>query len=452
MSFPAPLPPGPSASALSQLLRYVPRPAEFLEECAEQFGDRFTVRLAGFGTFVMLARPAAVQDVFRAAPTALHSGEANAFLAATLGPRSVLVLDEEAHARQRRVLMPPFHGERMRAHVDRMRRAAEESIAQWPRGEPFALEERMRDITLRSILEVVLGLGGQVRSDDGDAAARLRRDIPRYLAWSRVPYAMVLMKFTPKRLLMRLPFVPCFSELRRIDAALRDHIRRRRAALGAESDVLADLLRARHADGGAIDDDEIRDAAMTMLLAGHDTTAVALAWILLELLERPEVLAAVREERQRVVGDGPVRADHVPRLELLDAVIRESLRLRTVVPFVTRRVMTPFRAGGDDYPAGVHLCPCIHLVHRDRDLYPEPERFRPERFLERKFGPHEWLPFGGGDRLCIGMAFAMTQMKVVLATVVGGAELRRPEGATTQRVRRGVLIAPSDGTRAVIGA
>jgi cytochrome P450 len=260
---------------------------------------------------------------------------------------------------------------------------------------------------------------------------------------------MVLMKFTPHRLLKRVPFLPYFRELRRIDAALRDHIGRRRAALGSESDVLADLLRAHHADGGAIDDDEIRDALITMLLAGHDTTAVALAWILLELLERPELLAAVREERQRVVGDGPVRAEHLPRLELLDAVIRESLRLRTVVPFVTRRVMTPFRAGGDDYPVGVHLCPCIHLVHRDPDLYPEPATFRPERFLERKFGPHEWLPFGGGDRLCIGMAFAMTQMKTVLATVVAGVTLRRPEGAVTQRVRRGVLIAPSDGTQAI---
>jgi cytochrome P450 len=441
------LPPGPRESSLTQLLRYVPRPAEFLEECRGQFGDVFTLRFAGFGTFVLLARPAAVQDVFRGSPTALHSGEANAFLAVTVGPRSVLVLDEKEHARQRRVLIPPFHGERMRAHVDRMRRATEESIAAWPRGEPFALEERMREITLRSILEVVLGIDG-----DGEADRRLSRDFTRMLATGRVPYALVMAKLAPHRLLRHVPFLPYYRELRRIDAALRDHVRRRRAEGGARGDVLADLLRARHDDGAAIDDGEIRDALMTMLVAGHDTTAVALAWILLELLERQDVLDSVRAELRRVVGDGPVRADHLPRLELLDAVIRESLRLRTVLPFVTRLLNEPFRAGGDDYPAGVHLCPCIHLVHRDPELYPEPELFRPARFLERKFGPHEWLPFGGGDRLCIGMAFAMTQMKVVIATVAGAVDLRRPAGAATHRVRRGVLIAPSDGTQAIVAA
>ncbi|MSR48403.1 MAG: cytochrome P450 [Planctomycetes bacterium] len=442
------LPPGPGESVWTQLWRYVPRPGEFLERCRRDHGDRFTVRLAGFGTFVMLARPSAVLEVFRGDPTALHSGEANRFLAAIVGSRSVLVLDEAAHADQRRALVPALHGERMRAHVDSMRRATEESIANWPRGAPFPLEPRLREITLRTILEVVLGIGGRAADDPAPARTeRLRRDIGLLLAYSRVPFAIVLAQITPHRLLKRLSFLPYYRELRRIDATLRELLRERRDHRVAGDDVVADLLRARRTDGTMADVEELRDAVMTLLLAGHDTTAVALAWVFEQVLERPAVHAALRAELGRVVGEEGVRAEQLPRLAYLDAVVHEALRIRTVVPFVTRRVMRPLRVDGHDYPAGVHICPCSHLVHRDPDLYPEPESFRAERFLERRFGPHEWFPFGGGDRLCTGMAFALTQMKVVIATVLSRVDLRRPAGARSRVVRRGVLMAPSDGVQ-----
>ena len=454
----AALPPGPAESAWTQLWRYVPRPGEFLERCRRDHGDRFTVRLAGFGTFVMLARPSAVLEVFRGDPTALHSGEANRFLAAIVGSRSVLVLDEEAHAEQRRALVPALHGERMRAHVDSMRQATEESIATWPRGASFPLEPMLREITLRTILEVVLGIGGRAADDPAPARTeRLRRDIVQLLTYSRVPFAIVLAQITPHRLLKRLPFLPYYRELRRIDATLRELLceRRDRAARSqddrvAGDDVVADLLRARRSDGTTPDVEELRDAVMTLLLAGHDTTAVALAWVFEQVLERPVVHAALRAEILRVVGEERVRAEHLPRLPYLDAVVHEALRLRTVVPFVTRRVMRPLRVDGHDFPAGVHLCPCSHLVHRDADLYPGPETFRAERFLERRFGPHEWFPFGGGDRLCTGMAFALTQMKVVIATVLSRIDLRRPVGARSRVVRRGVLMAPSDGVSVAV--
>ena len=197
--------------------------------------------------------------------------------------------------------------------------------------------------------------------------------------------------------------------------------------------MLDDLLRARDAAGRPVADAEIRDALMTVLLAGHDTTSVALAWVFREVLERPDVVAAIRAEVFRVTCGAPVATEHLAQLEYVDAVIRESLRLCTIVPFVTRLTKRPFTADGREYPPGVHLCPCIHLVHLDPELYPEPKRFRPERFLERKFGAHEWLPFGGSDRLCTGMAFALMQMKVVLATVVASVDLVRPDGAATRR-------------------
>jgi cytochrome P450 len=444
----ASLPPGPRSPALLQLIRYAPHPAEFLEACAQEFGPTFTVRLAGFGKFVMLARPAAIRDVFRGDPVSLHSGEGNAFLGEIVGPRSVLVLDEAEHAAQRAILVPPLHGERMRSHVDRMVRATAETIAAWPERQAFPIEESMRAITLRCILEVVLGV-------EGSAGAELGGEIARMLAYGRLPFALVMARVAPHALLRRVPGLPYYRELRRIDARLHEHLRRRRAEIGcapARHDVLDDLLRARDASGEPVADAEIRDALMTVLLAGHDTTSVALAWVFREVLARPDVVAAIRAEVAHVTAGAPIATEHLAKLEYVDAVVRESLRLDTIVPFVTRLTKQPFTADGRAYPPGVHLCPCIHLVHLDPELYPEPKRFRPERFLERKFGAHEWLPFGGSDRLCTGMAFALMQMKVVLATVVAGVDLARPDGAATTRVRRGVLIAPSDGTRVVVTA
>lgn len=446
------LPPGPRDSPLRQLVRYVPHPAEFLEECCRAYGPRFTMRLAGFGTFVQLAQPAAVQELFRGDPTQLHSGEANAFLAVTVGRRSVLVLDEAAHADQRRVLVPPLHGSRMQAKVERMRRATEAALRDWPLGRAVPLEPLMRDITLRTMLDVVLGIGEEEAREV--AAQRLGRDLAKLLSYARTPFAIVFANLAPHELLRRVPFLPYYRELRRIHAALDQRIERRRADHRAAppadraappADLLSELLRATRADGRPIDDGEIRDALMTILVAGHDTTAVALAWLFLQIVERDGVQQRLRAELHAVTGGAPIAADHLPRLVYLDAVVRESLRLCTVVPFVTRRLTVPLRVDGHDFPAGVHLCPCIHLVHRDPELYPEPERFRPERFLERKFGPHEWLPFGGGERLCTGMAFALTEMKVVAATLLAALELARPRDAATERVRSGVLIAPSDG-------
>lgn len=443
------LPPGPRDSPLRQLLRYVPHPAEFLEACRRDYGDRFTMRLTGFGTFVQLAQPAAVQELFRGDPTQLHSGEANAFLAVTVGRRSVLVLDEAAHADQRRVLVPPLHGSRMQAKVEQMRRATEAALRDWPLGRAVPLEPRMRDITLRTMLDVVLGIGEEEAREG--PARRLGADLAKLLSYARTPFAIVLANLAPHELLRRVPFLPYYRELRRIHAALDQRIERRRAAHRAAppsdlpADLLAELLRATRADGRSIDDGEIRDALMTILVAGHDTTAVALAWLFLQIVEREGMQQRLRAELRAVTGGEPIAADHLPRLVYLDAVVRESLRLCTVVPFVTRRLTVPLRVDGHDYPAGVHLCPCSHLVHRDPELYPEPERFRPERFLERKFGPHEWFPFGGGERLCTGMAFALTEMKVVAATLLVALELQRPRDAATERVRRGVLIAPSDG-------
>lgn len=434
----APLPPGPSAPAYWQLLRYTHSPLPYLEGCARRHGDAFTVRLAGYGTLVMLADPEAVRDVFRGDGDALHSGEGNEFLAASVGRNSVLVLDGEPHARQRRVLLPPLKGERMRAFFGAMQTAALDEARTWSAGRPVNMVEAMRRVTLRVILQAVLG-GAWSAELEG-----LSQKVERVLAQGRMRYALVLLKLLPLRLLQRTRWFPFYRQLHRLDEALFAIIRQRRVASGFGEGILADLLGAPHGDGTPLTDQEVRDAVVTLLFAGHETTALALAWALEQILPRSDVMDRLGDELRRVTGGAP-RAEHVEQLDYLDAVIRESLRVRTILPFVARLTKRPFAAGGREYPPGVILCPCNHLVHRRADLYPEPQKFQPERFLERRFAGHEWFPFGGGNRTCLGIAFALYEMKVVLATLLTAVRLTRPPGARSRPVRQGLALTPDDG-------
>jgi cytochrome P450 len=210
--------------------------------------------------------------------------------------------------------------------------------------------------------------------------------------------------------------------------------------------VVADLLAAAHEDGSPLSDQEIRDAVVTLLTAGHDTTALALAWALEQIVPRADVVERLDDELRRAAGGGgPPGAGQLDGLAYLDATIRESLRVRTILPFAVRLTKRPFVAGGREYPAGVVLCPCSHLVHRRPDLYPDPAAFRPERFLERRFAGHEWFPFGGGSRACLGMSFAMYEMRVVLATLLARLRITRPPGSRSAAVRQGIALGPDDG-------
>jgi cytochrome P450 len=438
--------PGPSTPATWQLWRYSHAPLPFLEQCGQRYGDAFLLRLAGYGKFVLLSAPEAVRDVFHGDPHVLHSGEGNEFLIPTLGPSSVLVLDEEAHARQRRVLLPPLKGERMRSFFETMRSATLEAVRAWPVGRVFRALEPMQQITLRVILEAVLGLEAGPERDDLEAKVR------RLLAQGRSRYTFIWLKVLPLRLLQKTRWLPFYRTMHALNSGLYSLIaaRRQRPAAARGENVLADLLAASHEDGRPLADDEIRDALMTLIIAGHDTTAIALAWALEQIVPRDDVVARIHDELRQATGGTPPGAEHLGRLEYLDAAIRESLRVRTIVPFVVRLTKQAFRAAGQEYPPGLVLCPCNHLVHRRPELYPEPEAFRPERFLQRKFAGHEWFPFGGGNRTCLGMAFALYEMKVVLGTLFTQVHLSRPPGSRSRSVRRGVPLAPDDGVELVV--
>jgi cytochrome P450 len=440
------LPTGPASPAWWQLFRFAHDPLGVLDEGRRLHGDAFTLDIAGYGRLVMLSNPETVREIFRGDPDVLHSGEANEILSATVGRSSVLVLDGAPHARQRRVLVPPLKGERMRAFFDAMRLETMEAVSTWPAGVPSPSLPRMRRITLRVILRTGLGLAAGPEMDE------FERRVEVLLANGRQRHALVYMKLVPIHRFTRSRWVPVFRQLNSLNDLLFPFIsaRRRGEAPPVNENVLDDLLAATHDDGTPLDDQEVRDAIFTILIAGHDTTALALAWALAEIVPRGEVVGRIVDELRRVSGGGPPQAEQLPALEYLDGAIRESLRLRPVVPFVVRLTKRLFTAGGREYPPGVVLCPCSYLVHRREELYPEPEQFRPERFLERRFGPHEWFPFGGGNRVCLGMPFALYEMKVLLATLFSQVRLARPAGARSRGRRYGLVLGPDDGGRVIV--
>jgi cytochrome P450 family 135 len=380
-----------------------------------------------------VADPAAVRDIFTGDPRRFHAGEGNAGpLEPLVGTNSLLTLDEDEHMAQRKLLLPPFHGERIRRYADAMRDAAERELARWPVGRPFPLRPSMQEITLEVILRTIFGVRdaerlmrfSHVTKRMGEVSnavvwvPALRRDVGRFSPWRR--------------------FLAARAD---VDALIYEEIRRRRSEPDLESrdDVLSMLLQARHEDGSPMSDVELRDELMTLVGAGHETTATALCWAFELILRHPRVERRLRDELAG--GDGG---------DYLDAVMKETLRLRPVVVDVVRKLTGDTQIAGKNVPAGTYVIAAIALLHLRRDVYPEPHAFRPERFLEGASEPYTWIPFGGGVRRCIGASFAQQEIKVVLRTLLEGARLRpasaRPEVPRT----RHVTIVPSRGARVVL--
>jgi cytochrome P450 len=416
-------------SSVRQLLEFTLRPLPFFERCLREHGDLFTLNLAGLGRFVMVTTPELVKQVFTADAAELTAGSANHIIEPLVGPRSVILLDGPEHLRQRRLLMPPLHGERMHAYARVMAEATEAVMARWPEGRPFALHPHMQAITLEVIMRAVFGV-----ENPALAALLVRLLDPPPAIFAFVPQLQKDWPLSPFRAFLRVR-AQVGAELR----ALIDE-RRRDPDAGARTDVLSLLLAARDESGAPMTDDELCDELITMLVAGHETTATALSWTFALLLDHPEVAARLTGE---LPGADPAKHDY------LDAVVKESLRLRPIIPDVVRETRVPYRLGDHELPVGVYVTPFIFGVHRRPDVYPEPERFRPERFLGVKNDPYTWFPFGGGIRRCLGMAFALYEMKIVLATVLAHAKLRR-SGPPVRVVRRTLTFAPSGGTRVVL--
>lgn len=434
------VPPGPEQSSLVQTVHWVRRPIQLLEECQRRFGDTFTLRLLQAPEVVVLSDPDAIKKLFTSDPASLHAGEAAEILRPLLGRHSLLLLDGPEHLRQRRLMLPPFHGARMKAYAEAMREATEADLVNWPIGQPLSIHPRFQQITLEVILRTVFGV------DDLESMRLLGAQLARTMALGQKP--SILLSLLPVAVGRRAEFE---RQKAQADRMIFDEIARRRSKPdGERDDVMTLLLNAVDDEGRPMSDEELRDELITLLAAGHETTATSLAWTVERVLSRREVYERLRAEIESVLGGDPVTDAHLGRLEYLNAVVTESLRLRPVIPMVVRKLQVPAMVRGFELPAGTIVAPNIYLTHRREEIYPEPEQFRPERFVGVKPSPYAWLPFGGSIRRCLGMSFALYEMKIVLATVIQRVELGLAAGTSARMSRRAVTFAPSDGPRLVV--
>ena len=428
------LPPGPRGSVL-QMLRYARDPLGFYADCARRFGDVFTIPTV-LGPLVVCGAPEGVRSIF-ALPPESFSRWSTESVSPLLGEASLLLSGGARHARDRKLLTPPFHGERMRAYGAVMRESTLREAASWASGTPFSMQDAGSAISIDVILRAVFGVDEAAGLDELRAA----------LLGALASMSPLLMLFPA----LRRPFGgigPYARMIRvrdRLDALTYAAIARRRARGGGGDDILGLMLSARYDDGSAMSDREVRDQLLTLVFAGHETSGIALAWAINWLERTPPVRDRLLADLA-ALGDDPAPAA-LAAAPYLEAVCLETLRLYPVVGEVIRLLRAPLTLASWTIPPGVPVSSCIALVHARADLYPDPEAFRPERFLDRKFAPHEYLPFGGGARRCIGAAFALYEMKVVLGTLLARYRFALAREQPERPVMRNLAMGPKGKVR-----
>lgn len=432
------LPPGPHIPTIVSTYRLIKHPYRFLLNCHRKYGDIFTVPMVRFNQIVYLADPDLVKEIFTVQAKKLTSGESTSFLEPFLGENSLLLLDGHEHTRQRKLLMPAFHGERIQLFGDLMRESAEEMVAGWPAGSVITLCAEMQQITLRVIVESIFG-------------PAMSRRMPEILEMVRgfvnVPPLLTFLPFLRIDLGQWSAWGRFLAWRRRLDSFLYAEIeRRRQVPKEPPADVLDLILMSRDEGGDAMSPKEIRDQLLTLLIAGHETTAVSLTWFFATLLRNPAVMEKLLSEQRAITGGAPVSAQMLPQMRYLEAAIKESMRINNLFPAVIRKTTEPIEIGGFQLPAGTSIAPCNLLVHLSPKLYPEPEQFRPERYLDDTH-PFGWFPFGGGPRRCIGMNFALFEMKMLLATILPRVEMELLPGQSFYPKRMMLTMAPPTGVQ-----
>jgi cytochrome P450 family 135 len=427
------LPPGPPLPTPLQAAIWALRPLELMDRCEARYGEIFTLRIRRGRPWVLLTNPAHVKQVFTRASELMGAGagEANPLLEPLLGPRSVMLLDEPEHMGDRKRLLPSFHGGRMKDYGAMMSEIAQEKVAEWPTGEPFELWPRMQSISMEVVMRSVF---------DGiapDRAELLRERIAGLTDWINQPRRLALLAaFGSRSITANSGFR---REMDKLEAVVLDEVRLRRArGIAAEEEDIFSMLERGHAESGEpASEQKMRDELVTMLSDGP--TATSLAWVFERLLRYPKKLARLREEVLRDEGG-----------DYLDAVVKETLRLCPAVPLVMRRLIEPMELGGYTLPVGTIVAPCIYLMHRRADIYPEPLEFEPERFLGgADAGAYTWIPFGGGVRRCVAASFAQLEIKRVIEVVLRELELRPASEGDEEAARSSVSFAPGGGARVI---
>jgi cytochrome P450/chorismate mutase len=418
----AALPPGPEEPEMVQSMRWAYEPLPMLEQCRERYGDTFTLRLRHLGTWVVLSDPEDVKRVFSTDTNDLGVGMPNLALRPVLGAHSVMLSEEPAHMAQRRLMLPRFHGERMREDGEMMTELARQAVRAWPVGEPFRLWPRMQALTQEVVMRAVFG-------DDEGRLDRLRGLLTNLTETINDDDRLLkLALFGPE-------WLEDSPEWRRAmdpveEEVLAEARRRRAEGENGRRDAVSILVEARHEDGSPLGEKELRDELLTLLTDGP--TSSSLAWVFERLLRHPEKLRRLQEELRAGAGE-----------DYLDAVIKETLRLRPPVSVVVRRLLKPATLGGYDLPAGTLIAPCVYLVHHREDVYESPGEFIPERFLAQRAAVPTWIPFGGGARRCLAASYAEQEMKRVLRIVLEEVELEPVDAGSEQIARAAIAFSPA---------
>ncbi|HEX4115899.1 MAG TPA: cytochrome P450 [Solirubrobacteraceae bacterium] len=431
------LPPGPKLPSTLQAVAWARRPLPFLERCQKHFGDIFTIQVKHAGTWVILADPEDVKKVFTADHAVLGVGLANSILGPLLGPRSVMLLEEPEHVKRRKLMLPPFHGERMKGYSEMMAEVTRGEVAKWPLGEPFELWPRMQEITLEAIMRVVFG---PVETEE---LRRLRGSLRRLTNWMNDPKRLNLLAAAgPSHFAGNKDYRAMMGPVER-GVLEQVRLRQRNPDYTDGSDIAAMLGQARYEDGAPMSEQDLRDELVTLLTDGP--TSSLISWAFERILRHPQQYARLRAEIDPPVGEHPEGHEQAPVGEdrpYLDAVVKETMRLCPAAPIVVRKLLEPMQLGGYTIPAGTTVAPCVHLVHRRSDVYPEPLAFRPERFLERPAGTYTWIPFGGGVRRCLAAPYAQLLMKQVIATVLAEVDLRVLEPRSERPRKSAIAFVP----------
>lgn len=440
------LPDGPQMPRWLRMIKFISQPVKYLDDFAKISGDTFTIRSSrGDNHLIYFSQPQALEQIFTADSSHFEVGRGNIGLKFLLGDRSFMLSDGDRHQRQRQLLAPPFHGERMRAYGQEIRKITRQVSNEWQIGKPFNIRESMQEITLRVILRVVFGL------NEGQLFEELRRSLSDLLDFITSPImsSAFFFRFMQKDFGPWSPWGWILQQRQKIDQLIYALLRERRAESDQNrQDILSLMMAARYDDGQGMSDEELHDELMTLLVAGHETTASALTWAFYWIDHLPEVREKLLQELN-TIGVNPDLSS-IAKLPYLTAVCQETLRIYPIVmnAFV-RIVKTPIKIMGYELPEGTAIVPSIYLAHHREEVYPQSKQFKPERFLQRQYSPYEYLPFGGGNRRCIGMAFAQYEMKIVLATILSDFQLSLVNKRPVRPVRRGLTLAAPAGMQMV---
>jgi unspecific monooxygenase len=428
-----------------QLINWIIDPLGFQDRYSRKYGDIFTMRLGGLGSCVVMANPQAIQEIF-SQDSKFDAGRGNAIAEPLLGQNSLMLIDGERHRRERKLLMPSFHGERLQTYAEQICLITEQVASQWQVGQSFVARTTMQKISLEVILQIVFGLS------EGDRYQQLKILLTDWINMTDSPLrsSMLFLRFLQQDWGAWTPWGRMKQRQRQIHDLLQAEIEERRTRGNEDrTDVLSLMMVARDENGQAMTDQELREELLTILFAGHETTATTLAWAFYQIYQQPHVYEKLLEELDRLGENSPPMK--IAQLPYLTAVCQETLRMYPVIPTIFPRIAkSPVKIAGYLFDAETILMPTMYLVHYREDLYPNAHQFEPERFLQRQYSASEYFPFGGGSRRCLGYALAQLEMKLVLAIILSRYKFALAEDKPVKPQRRGFTLAPTGGVRLVM--